>query len=202
MNARWQRHRAAEPIRHPCGPGGLAVSRLMQFPRVFVAHGGVDVVVPEYQLGDVRRHPVEDGVGVKTPPEVVGPERERLAVGAVIPDAASTPGDWPGGRERLGGLNAYRYRAARSARAGGLLLVVLVSSGVTGCQRLSCAGPRMRRQVRPFRCRIRHRVLIPGDRRWLPPPMPVVRRWLGRTPALVARHGSVRRGSCRPAPWL
>ncbi len=30
-----------------------------------------------------------------------------------------------------GGLNAYPYRAARSIRAGGLGLVVLVSSGVT-----------------------------------------------------------------------
>jgi hypothetical protein len=30
----------------------------------------------------VRRHPVEDGVGGEDPPEVVGPERERLPVGA------------------------------------------------------------------------------------------------------------------------
>jgi len=37
----------------------------------------------------------------------------------------------PGARERRGGLNAYPYRAARSTRAGGLRLVVFVSSGVT-----------------------------------------------------------------------
>jgi len=36
-----------------------------------------------------------------------------------------------GARERRGGLNAYPYRVARGIRAGGLRLVVLVSSGVT-----------------------------------------------------------------------
>ncbi len=36
-----------------------------------------------------------------------------------------------GARERRGVLNAYPYRAVRSIRAGGLRLVVLVSSGVT-----------------------------------------------------------------------
>jgi hypothetical protein len=30
----------------------------------------------------VRRHPVQDGIGGEDPSEVVGPERERLAVGA------------------------------------------------------------------------------------------------------------------------
>jgi hypothetical protein len=54
----------------------------MQLLRVFVAHGGVDVVVAEYQLGDVRRHAGQDGVGGEDPPEVVGPECDRLAVGA------------------------------------------------------------------------------------------------------------------------
>src|SRR5690349_8562226 len=36
-----------------------------------VAHGGVDVAVTGDQLGDVRRHAVQDGVGDKYPAEVV-----------------------------------------------------------------------------------------------------------------------------------
>jgi hypothetical protein len=35
----------------------------------FISHGGVYVVVAEYQLGDVRRHAVEDGVGGEDPLE-------------------------------------------------------------------------------------------------------------------------------------
>jgi len=49
----------------------------------FVAHGGVDVLVSEYELGDVRRHAVEaPHVGGEDPAEVVGLEVEGLAVGA------------------------------------------------------------------------------------------------------------------------
>ena len=63
MNARWPRD------------GFLGIDR-------FIAHCGVYVVVSEYQLGDVRRHPVQDGVGGEEPPEIVGQEVERLPVGA------------------------------------------------------------------------------------------------------------------------
>ena len=65
--------------------GLLGVGRL-------VAHRGVYVLVSEYELGDVRGHAVEDGVGGEDPSEVVGPEGEGLAVGA---------GD-AGGGERAG----------------------------------------------------------------------------------------------------
>ena len=44
----------------------------------FVSHGGADVAVPEYQLGDVGRHSVQDGVGREEPPEVVGLEVQRF----------------------------------------------------------------------------------------------------------------------------
>ena len=47
-----------------------------------VAHGGVDVVVAEDELGDVGRHAVEDGVGGEDPSEVVGLEGQGPAVGA------------------------------------------------------------------------------------------------------------------------
>jgi hypothetical protein len=39
-----------------------------------VAHRGVDVVVSDHELGDVRGHPVEHGVGDEDPAEIVGQE--------------------------------------------------------------------------------------------------------------------------------
>src|SRR6266536_3075370 len=48
----------------------------------FIANCGVYVLVSEYQLGDVRRHPVQDGIGGEDPPEVVGQEVQRFPVGA------------------------------------------------------------------------------------------------------------------------
>lgn len=44
-----------------------------------VSHRGVDVLVPQQDLSDVRRHPVHDGVGGEDSAEVVGHEVERLA---------------------------------------------------------------------------------------------------------------------------
>ena len=48
-----------------------------------VADGDVDVAVPGDDLGDVRRQPVEDGVGDEHPPEVVRGEVQRSAGGGV-----------------------------------------------------------------------------------------------------------------------
>ena len=46
-----------------------------------VAHGGVDVAVPGDELGDVRGHAVQDGVGDEHAAEVVGGEPQRLPGG-------------------------------------------------------------------------------------------------------------------------
>ena len=56
-----------------------------------VAHGGVEVAVPDDELGDVRGHAVVDRVGDEDPPEVVRGEPQRLPVGA----------GQAGGRERF-----------------------------------------------------------------------------------------------------
>ena len=45
----------------------------------FVTHGGVDVAVTGDQLGDVRWHAMQDGVGDEQPAEVVRGEPEGLA---------------------------------------------------------------------------------------------------------------------------
>ena len=75
-----QRHAG---IAEPCSSGDLRfLARLMQFPIVLISHGGVYVLVAEYELGDVGRHAVEDRVGGEEPAEVVGLEVQRLAVGA------------------------------------------------------------------------------------------------------------------------
>ena len=55
--------------------GAVAVDDLLGIDRL-VAHGGVDVAVPDDQLGDVRRHPVENGVGDEQSPEIVGGEQQ------------------------------------------------------------------------------------------------------------------------------
>lgn len=46
-----------------------------------VAHGGVDVAVPGDELGDVRWHPVQDGVGDEDSPEVVRGEPQQVTGG-------------------------------------------------------------------------------------------------------------------------
>ena len=48
----------------------------------FVAEGDVDVAVPGDHLGDVRREPVEDGVGEEHPAEIVRGVVQWLAAGA------------------------------------------------------------------------------------------------------------------------
>src|SRR5205823_13198223 len=59
----------------------VAADRLFGIDR-FISHCRVYVAVPEYQLGDMRRHPVHDGLGGKDPPEIVGAEIHRLPVAA------------------------------------------------------------------------------------------------------------------------
>ena len=52
------------------------------------------------------RAPAQDGIGGEDLAEVVGPERERLAVRPVMPDAASAP------------LSGLRIPKARRSRRG------------------------------------------------------------------------------------
>ena len=52
-----------------------------------VSHGGVDVAVAQDELGDVRRHPVDDGLGGEDPAEIVRGEVQWFAVGAGEPGA-------------------------------------------------------------------------------------------------------------------
>jgi hypothetical protein len=51
-----------------------------------VSHGGVDVAVAGDELGDVRWHAVDDGVGDEQPPEVVEGVAHRLAGGVFDAD--------------------------------------------------------------------------------------------------------------------
>src|SRR6266571_2122846 len=48
----------------------VSVDCLLRVDRV-ISHGGIDVLVPEDKLGDMRWHPVQDGLGSKDSPEVV-----------------------------------------------------------------------------------------------------------------------------------
>ena len=68
----------AVPVDHLVGVDGL------------VAHGGVDVAVSGDELGDVRGHAVQDGVGDEHAPEVVRGEPQRLpgGVGESVPSSA------------------------------------------------------------------------------------------------------------------
>jgi hypothetical protein len=51
-----------------------------------ISHGGVDVAVAGDELGDVRWHAVDDGVGDEQPPEVVEGVAHRLAGGVFDAD--------------------------------------------------------------------------------------------------------------------
>src|SRR6266851_2509242 len=55
------------------------LARLMQYPRVVVAHGGVEVPVAQDQLADVRRQAVLQRLGGEDPSHVVGSEGKRAA---------------------------------------------------------------------------------------------------------------------------
>src|SRR6266567_1940475 len=68
-----------------------------------VAHGRVDVFVSADQLGDVRGHAVEDGVGDEQPTKVVGDEVQRLVVG--VGESGSGQG---GGQQRADGFGVDR----------------------------------------------------------------------------------------------
>jgi hypothetical protein len=100
----------------PFGVGGAAVFLAgAQFPAAgderpvpvdglfgvdgLVSHGGVDVPVPEDELGDVRRHAVHDRLGGEDPAEVVRGEVHRFAV------AAGEPGSGERAAARLGELS-------------------------------------------------------------------------------------------------
>src|SRR5215472_13698999 len=63
----------------------VAVDDFLRVDRL-VSHGGVDVAVAADELGDVRWHAVEDGVGDEDSPEVMRAESQRL------PGVAGEPG--------------------------------------------------------------------------------------------------------------
>ena len=90
-----------------------------------VAHGGVDVVVPGDQLGDVRRHAVHDRVGDEDPAEVVRGESQWPAAG--VGDAGAGQGvvdeladgrvaDRAGSRRRSGAGTAAASAGSRRVR--------------------------------------------------------------------------------------
>jgi len=60
--------------------GSVAVDGLLRVGRL-VPHGGVEVAVPDDELGDVGGHAVHHGVGDEDPAEVVRDEPQRLSVG-------------------------------------------------------------------------------------------------------------------------
>jgi len=70
--------------------GSVPVDDLLGVDRL-VSHGCVDVGVSDDQLGDVRRHPVEHGVGDEEPSKVVGDETQWLAVGSGQAGGAHCP---------------------------------------------------------------------------------------------------------------
>jgi hypothetical protein len=58
----------------------VAVDNFLGVDRL-VMHRRVDVFVPDHELGDVRGHPVHDGVGDEEPAQVVRAEDQGLAAG-------------------------------------------------------------------------------------------------------------------------
>ena len=83
--------------------GAVAVDHFLGVDGL-ISHGGVDVAVPDDQLGDVRRHPVEDGVGDEQSSEIVGGEQQWGSTrggqagsgeGVVEQCPHAAGGDWP-----------------------------------------------------------------------------------------------------------
>lgn len=67
----------------------MAVDNFLGVDRL-VIHRRVDVLVPDHELGDVRGHPVHDGVGDEEPAQVVRAEDQGLAAG--VGDSAVAEG--------------------------------------------------------------------------------------------------------------
>src|SRR6266852_8774420 len=63
--------------------GPVAVDCLLRVDR-FISHGGIDVLVPEDKLGDMRWHTVQDGLGSKDPSSVRTRRVHRICV-AILP---------------------------------------------------------------------------------------------------------------------
>ena len=107
-----------------------------------VAEGDVDVAVPGDDLGDVRRQPVEDGVGEEHPAEVVRGVVQRAAGRVGQPGAGERGGedlaDGGGGDRTVLGADAPLEQHRRGRQPDALVVVV---GGDQRERRGRCRGP-------------------------------------------------------------